>query len=208
MYDLDTILSIVENPTRRKILQALVREPHYPLQLSRELGISQPAVMKNLEILERSGLVESWRESSDKGPDKIVYRPISSFTLTIDMRNGMFKTNLIATDRTEESDEGHVLNLNEIREDLSEIDRQIEEFDRLRGEMIRRRNMMISSFMNGSVTDDLSYLSRSLLYELLNSPDHDLTEVSKNLGLRDDQTTMMVEEIECKCKDAKERNEQ
>ena len=43
MNDMDTILAIVENPTRRRILQAVVREPHYPLQLSKELGISQQA---------------------------------------------------------------------------------------------------------------------------------------------------------------------
>ena len=43
MYDMDSILAVVENPTRRKILQAVVREPHYPLQLSKELGISQQA---------------------------------------------------------------------------------------------------------------------------------------------------------------------
>ena len=57
MMDLDILLSMVENPTRRKILESLVKEPHYPLQLSKELGISQQAVMKNLNMLEKNGMV-------------------------------------------------------------------------------------------------------------------------------------------------------
>lgn len=83
MTDMDSILSIVENPTRRKILQAVVREPHYPLQLSKELGISQQAVVKNLNLMEREGLVVSYRESSDRGPDRIFYKPSSEFTITM-----------------------------------------------------------------------------------------------------------------------------
>ena len=97
MTDMDSILSIVENPTRRKILQAVVREPHYPLQLSKELGISQQAVVKNLNLMEREGLVVSYRESSDRGPDRIFYKPSSEFTITIDMRNSMFEMRMIST---------------------------------------------------------------------------------------------------------------
>ena len=64
MMDLDILLSMVENPTRRKILESLVKEPHYPLQLSKELGISQQAVMKNLNMLEKNGMVVSYQVSS------------------------------------------------------------------------------------------------------------------------------------------------
>ena len=68
MMDLDILLSMVENPTRRKILESLVKEPHYPLQLSKELGISQQAVMKNLNMLEKNGMVVSYQVSSSIGP--------------------------------------------------------------------------------------------------------------------------------------------
>lgn len=209
MYDLDTILSVVENPTRRRILQALVREPHYPLQLSRELGVSQPAIMKNLDILEKSGLVESWRESSDRGPDKIVYRPTSSFTLTIDMRNGMFRTSLVTADQDDTVPDDGGMELKEIRRNLSEMDDQIEEFEKLRAEIVRRRNMMINSFMN-SASADLDYIRRNMLYEMLNFPNMNISEVSKDLGIREDEAEEMAHEIECVCKDAKEggKNEQ
>ena len=61
MMDLDVLLSMIKNPTRRKILESLVKMPRYPLQLSKELGISQQAVMKNLSVLEKNGMVVSYR---------------------------------------------------------------------------------------------------------------------------------------------------
>ena len=70
MMDLDILLSMVENPTRRKILESLVKEPHYPLQLSKELGISQQAVMKNLNMLEKNGMVVSYQVSSSMPKEK------------------------------------------------------------------------------------------------------------------------------------------
>ena len=66
MDDIDMLLSMVENPTRRRILEAIVREPHYPLQLSKELGISQQAVMKNLSLMEQNGLVDEMIQPGDK----------------------------------------------------------------------------------------------------------------------------------------------
>ena len=39
--DLDMLLAVIGNPTRRQILRKLVKEEHYPLQLSRELQVSQ-----------------------------------------------------------------------------------------------------------------------------------------------------------------------
>ncbi|MCL1979347.1 MAG: helix-turn-helix domain-containing protein [Methanomassiliicoccaceae archaeon] len=204
MNDIDTILSVIENPTRRRILMALVREPHYPLQLSRELGVSQQAIVKNLDILEKSGLVESWRESSDKGPFKIVYRPTSEFTLTIDLRGGMFRATLSEPENDGTAQEKDCMGLDGTREVLSEIDRQISEFDRLREEMIKKRDMMIRSFMNGPFACDLGYLERSMLYEMLNSPGHDIGEVSRDLGVREDRMTKIVKEIENRQNDTKE----
>ena len=52
MVDFDDAMSILENTTRREILKFLVKEPHYPLQLSEMLEVSQQAVMKHLKVLE------------------------------------------------------------------------------------------------------------------------------------------------------------
>ena len=67
MVDFDEALSILENPTRRQILKRLVKEPHYPLQLSELLDVSQQAVVKHLKVLEESGFVDSERMPSERG---------------------------------------------------------------------------------------------------------------------------------------------
>ena len=54
MVGFDESLSILENPTRRSILRHLVKEPHYPLQLSELLDVSQQAVVKHLKVLEEA----------------------------------------------------------------------------------------------------------------------------------------------------------
>ena len=49
--DVDELFYLLENPTRRRILQLLSIERLYPLQLSREIDVTQQAVVKHLRIL-------------------------------------------------------------------------------------------------------------------------------------------------------------
>ena len=96
LSDLDTLLSVIENPTRRRILEALVREPHYSLQLSKELGMSQQAIMKHMKVLEECDLVRSYPGESDQGgPARKLYVPTTKFTITVDFGPGLFSTDII-----------------------------------------------------------------------------------------------------------------
>jgi len=82
----DEALAVLENPTRRQILRRLVKEPHYPLQLSELLDVSQQAVVKHLKVLEESEFVDSERVPSEKvGPPKKMYRVDQSFSLRLDL---------------------------------------------------------------------------------------------------------------------------
>ncbi|MBN1539485.1 MAG: helix-turn-helix domain-containing protein [Candidatus Thermoplasmatota archaeon] len=86
LLELDKILAVLENPIRRKILQKLSREMNYPLQLSKELNVSQQAIMKHLKVLEDNDFVISYDERSDKGgaPRKI-YVPRKRYCVRIDI---------------------------------------------------------------------------------------------------------------------------
>ena len=170
MNDMDSILAVVENPTRRKILQAVVREPHYPLQLSKELGISQQAIVKNLNLMEKEGLVVSYRQSSDRGPERIFYKPNTEFTITIDMRNNMFEARLIPAGESgnkeeskEETKTVEERKLEEVRGRISQIDRQITEFDRRRSALVRERNNLIEEFLQMADLNNMDYVHRELL---------------------------------------------
>ena len=67
MDDAATTLRLLQNDVRRGILERLVREPHYPMQLADLLNVSQPAINKHLKELERGGLVTKEKVPSDKG---------------------------------------------------------------------------------------------------------------------------------------------
>lgn len=198
MMDLDILLSMVENPTRRKILESLVKEPHYPLQLSKELGISQQAVMKNLNMLEKNGMVVSYQVSSSMGPMRTVYEPNSEFTLVIDMRNGMFSARMI--EPSEEEDEGFenvkMESLKKTRQTISEIDSKIEELNKERSKLIREREKVMASAMSNLNGTDCGYTHRNLMYEILNEPNRSMEQLSEDLNARPEVVKDLINDIE------------
>ena len=89
--DPDIILDILGNDTRRKILSILSQEPMYFNQLAREIDIGQQAVLRHLQALEESGLIETYAEKSNLGaPDRKYYRLNNSFILTISLSEDDF----------------------------------------------------------------------------------------------------------------------
>ena len=62
-------------------------------QLSKEIGIGQQAVLRHMQALENSGLIESCAKKSDLGaPNRKYYRLNSSFSLTISISKDAFST--------------------------------------------------------------------------------------------------------------------
>ncbi len=205
MTDMDSILSIVENPTRRRILQALVREPHYPLQLSHELGISQQAIMKNLALMEREGLLESYRESSKVGPDRNFYRPTSEFSIVIDMRGNMFEVRMAANQPAEKQDQEKMLpakteedekKLEEVRARIASIDRQLAEFEKQRLQLVMERNRLIETFLRCSESDRrMDYDHRAVLYDMLNRPNWGADDIARATGISQAMIAKMIDEV-------------
>ena len=137
MDEIDMLLSIVENPTRRRILESLVREPSYPLRLSKELGVSQQAVMKNLALMEQNGLVESSRVDSDMGPMRNLYTPSSEFTLVVEMHSSQFSVRVLGpTGVSVYADE---MTKEDAQRRVSEIDGRIKEIDEERAALVREK---------------------------------------------------------------------
>ena len=93
MPGFDDVLSILENKSRREILELLTKEPHYALQLSDLLQISQQAVVKHLSILEKAGFVSVDKVPSEKGgPPRKVYKVTESWCLRLDIGARLLKT--------------------------------------------------------------------------------------------------------------------
>lgn len=216
MAEMDSILTIVENPTRRRILQALVREPHYPLQLSHELGVSQQAIMKNLVMMQKKGILECYHESSNMGPDRIFYRPTSEFSIVIDLRGNMFDVKMTSSGPaqlpeapgTEQKTEGE--SLEDARMKIAAIDRQLAEFEKKRQELVRTRSAMIDQFMHDSDADMMDYHHRAMLYQMLNRPNWTAEDISRETGLSRTIVMAMVENLVeyCDSKNNKEKKEE
>jgi len=57
MSDLDTAFSALSDPTRRAILGRLALGEQTVMELAQPFDMSQPAISKHLQVLERAGLI-------------------------------------------------------------------------------------------------------------------------------------------------------
>ncbi len=201
-HTLDQILAILENPTRRRILQKLSRERHYPLQLSKELKVSQQAIMKHLKVLEDYELVRCRPEKSDAGgPERKCYVASYNFSLMIDCAPNLFSVEmkpLISTEGFEKEykdleDEKKKLEsikepkkrLNEISRFIHKVDREINELEMRRAYLIGLKNEAMRE-AHGTVEKlDRDYDERRLLYYMLDEADMSLASISERLNLRE-----------------------
>jgi len=87
---IETILDVLGNETRRKILKVLADEPHYLLQLADELNVSQQAILKHLNILKKHGIISSFKAESDfAAPPRKYYELSKSLCLIIGMSKNL-----------------------------------------------------------------------------------------------------------------------
>jgi predicted transcriptional regulator len=93
MEQTDTILKIVGNETRRRILSLLSEEPHYISEIAKKLQVTQPAILKHLSILENANLIENFWKDSPVGAARKYYRICDSVGLEIAINPKTFKVN-------------------------------------------------------------------------------------------------------------------
>lgn len=92
MLDLDKALYLLQNKVRRSILERLIREPHYPMQLAELIGVSQTAIVKHLKELESGHMVSKTKVASDKGgPPRTIYSVERAFSIQIDLGPDLFR---------------------------------------------------------------------------------------------------------------------
>ena len=202
MVGFDESLNILEKPTRRDILRYLVKEPHYPLQLSDLLDVSQQAVVKHLKVLEKAGFGDSESKKSDKGgPPRKVYRVNQSFSIRLDLGPDLFRAEhrkmprggamklsgslppdlrgtvaKISTKRT--------LPMVDAMDILSELDRALEKVDGERDAIIALHQQVMHK-VSPSVEESFdSYEERQLAHAMMRHPRRPLDLDAFSHGLR------------------------
>ena len=202
MVGFDEALSILENPTRRQILRKLVKEPHYPLQLSELLNVSQQAVVKHLKVLEVSGFVDSERVPSEKGgPPKKMYKVNQSFSLRLDLGPDLFRAEhrkipaggpMRLSNRLPAELNGVVDRLGTRRKlpmveamgVLSELDSALERIDEHRDAVIALHQQVMRKVSPSISEQSESYEERQLAHAIMNQPRRPLDLDAFSQGLR------------------------
>ena len=140
MIDIDLFLEIIENNTRREILKRLVESRCYPLMLSRELKLTQQAVMKHLALLEKSYMVKvCGYEKNIKGPPRKMYELEGRYTLIVDLTPNMFYINMEEIPRIEID-----IPRKKAEEMLDNIEKELRELDKRRLELLALKDYILS----------------------------------------------------------------
>ena len=177
--DSDLLLDIIGNDTRRKILALLSQEPMYFNQLAKEIGVGQQAILRHIQALQNSGLIETYTEKSDLGaPNRKYYRLNSSFSLTISISKDVFsiENRKIVESRYKESDKfykkfdsiakdtGHALT--SLQVSLSDLDNEISNLESRLNDL-RALKQLILQRIHKIGKDNFDLLERRILYSIV-----------------------------------------
>ncbi|OWP54135.1 MAG: hypothetical protein B2I18_02205 [Cuniculiplasma sp. C_DKE] len=178
MDDIDTLLSIMENSTRRAILKKLLLEESYGLEISKSLGISQQAINKQLEVLERANLIFSMGVTpSSIGPPRKVYRPTGFSTLVIDYTPTFIQVSKFDLTEKNEHENHEGISIERIRELNEKMDALMKE----RQGLVEEKNYIIQTLRKNVVERVKEGFIRQILMEYLETLNED--EVSRTTGI-------------------------
>ncbi|MVT13321.1 MAG: helix-turn-helix domain-containing protein [Euryarchaeota archaeon] len=190
MTDIDSILSAIENRTRREILSRLIHGEVYPLQLSRELGISQQAVMKHLYILEKTNIVRMRGiEKSEIGPNRKIYSLDESFILNIYLTPYFFDIRKREINNYDEN----IGNVDDPILMLKKIDEEIEELEEKIAQKISIKKKILSIIDNEIIPRMDSDIEREIFSEYIKSWNEEY--VAGVVGLPDNIVKQILKRI-------------
>ena len=215
MSDLETALSLLQNKLRRQILERLVREPHYPMQLADLLGVSQQAIVKHLKELERGNFVMKMKVPSVKGgPPRTIYSVQQSMSLRIDLGPDLFSVEqrslpaggpMRLSNRLPTGVENVVktisgrkkISVGEGIAHIQQVTEVLEELDRKRDALISLHQHIRSRVSAGVDSDFDHYEQRSVVHTLIDAPTSrlDLGALANEFHLDRPQLNTLVDEV-------------
>jgi ArsR family transcriptional regulator len=206
--DTDLILDILGNDTRRKILAVVSDEPMYFNQLAKEVHIGQQAVIRHLQALEDSGLIETYAEKSEFGaPDRKYYRLNNSFILTVSLSEDDFtikKQDLTESVQNKQSkkynkmldsmpeDTGAVLSL--LQEQLADVEDRISALE-LQLNDLRALKQLILNRLHKIGMDSFEQDERRIIYKIIEESPRSIAELSKIMGEKESDLKGVIKEI-------------
>ncbi len=213
--DIDTLLMLIENPIRRKILELLATETHYPLQLSKELNVSQQAIMKHLKVLEDKGLVRSFEErSTSGGPPRKSYIPTRHLSLRIDIGPNTFVSEMRDLDQSsKEQPQDRYSHIDDkveailaerdphqmlagLSKSVEQMNKEIQGLEDDRDYLVWRREQVLREIYAIVGRMASSYDERKVMYYVIRRNDTSMEGISEALDMRMAVLRRLMEQME------------
>lgn len=207
--EFDRIMQLLQNPTRRRILEELSKEEGYPLQLSRAIDTSQQAVSKHLKTMERQGIVISKISKSEKGgPPTKTYSLNREISIHIDIGHCLFQTDVekleskkvTGYEKLEDKIEtlGYRGSLEEMRKLIVMLNDEIDRLTNERLHLLKLKEKTLMEAYAHILENHNDYMERNILYCVLNTGEKDARKLAKNLRMREDDIQEKLEKIKKK----------
>ncbi len=210
----NNVLNILGNETRRRILYLLSAEPRYFIQLSRDLGISQQAILKHLEVLEKNGIISSYREKSNlAAPARKYYHLNKSLYLSIGITNDNVKMEIRDIDQNKNESKNTLKNLmidNELTDSiennedldtllnssnilLKKIDNKISDIELEKISLLRLKQIIMKKIHDAIRSNVDDVLERTILYSLISSDfSVDIESLSEQFDVREKEIDICI----------------
>ena len=213
--EIGEFLDLLCNNTRRRILESLTNEPKYFIQLSKEIGVSQQAVLKHLFLLENFGLIESFKAKSNlAAPDRKYFQLNRSVYLSIGITgnsmeikmenikgpNKIRSKNNMAIESKEVSikkDKEITDILKNTKHKLELLAKRMQELEDEKIHLLKEKQQILEithQVIRESLKEDLA---RRILYSNLISREiTDIEELSETLNTREKEIKIVVKSLE------------
>ncbi len=179
--DLWYILTALENNTRRELLKMLANYDSYALELSKMMDVSHQAINKQLELLERWGLVSSnGMVKSNIGAPRKIYKSQGFSTIIIDYSKNFMEIKKM--DISHENDTKLPENVNDLLLNLQNINNDIEDLENKRNELIEYKDKIIEKLK--MFTDNLNSFDKKIVDIFIDTMS--VEDVSKMTGISAD----------------------
>ena len=213
--EIGQLLDLLGNNTRRRILESLTNEPKYFIQLSKEIGVSQQAVLKHLFLLENFGFIESFKAKSNlAAPDRKYFQLNRSVYLSIGITGNSMEIKMenikgpnkikAKNNMAIENKEGSIKKDEEITDILKNTKRKLEliakRMQELEDEKIHllKEKQHILEITHQVIRESLEEdLARRILYSNLISREiTDIEKLSEILNTREKEIKIIVKSLE------------
>ncbi|MCW4045372.1 MAG: ArsR family transcriptional regulator [Candidatus Bathyarchaeota archaeon] len=208
---LDVMLTILENPIRRKIIRRLSQQPSYPLEIAKEIGAGQQLVVAHLAMMERAGVVKSRMETSPVGPKRRIYFLTQSAYLTVTFGPHLYDEKYITfetiTDKLSKDAIAFLGRIDEIKyknphnsleplaDLISDINKKMASIEDEKAVLLYLRNLAMKQVSEALETEKITQEERRILHFILDEQIKDVDEISQTLNFRESQVRKILEKI-------------